>query len=357
MSFNDMRLQKMNNTKKNNGSVTIEASISLTFFLCVVISIAFFIKVIYTHEILQHALNQTALEISELSYLYYASGTSDFLDKSKEDIFQIMDKELSNGFPDMPEELKEDIRVIIENLAKEDLNKLFSYLAKRFMQSNLSNLVNGKTQQSDEVLEKLNIIDGIDGLDMSLSGFFNDSDDIELIVKYKVRIPVPIDIFSSFCLANRTVVKAWLYGDEAIEYKEDIWSLDNFTRGRKVRDMFGANLPFNFPVIARYEGGIATMIKSMDLTATSYQDVDAAERKIKEYINELLKYNGQQKPWGKDQIIIDPDDIKIKKLLLVIPENELKTDIENVLKDCNSYAYNNGILLEIKRYGYKADND
>ena len=96
----------MNNVKKSNGSVTIEASISLTFFLCVVISIAFFIKVIYTHEIVQHALNQTALEISELSYLYYASGISNFLDESKEDIFQIMDRELSSNFPDIPEEIK-----------------------------------------------------------------------------------------------------------------------------------------------------------------------------------------------------------------------------------------------------------
>ena len=259
-----------------------------------------------------------------------------------------------------PEDDNYEIIAEIENLAEDDLNKLFSQLAKWFMQSNLSNFVNGEikqSQQSDRLLEKLNIIGGIDGLDMSLSTFFNDSDDIELIVRYKVKIPVPINIFSSFCLANRAVVKAWLYGDEVIENKEDIWSLDNFTRGRKVREMFGANLPFNFPVIARYEEGVATMIKSMDLTAATYQDADAARRKINDYIKELLKYNGQQKPWGHDQIVIDPYDIKTKKLLLVVPENELKTDIENVLKDCYTYACNNGILLEIKRYGYKADND
>ena len=57
---------------KNNGAVTI-ASIVLPLFICSLINSVFH-KVVYTHEIIQHALNQTANEISQLSYIYHASG-------------------------------------------------------------------------------------------------------------------------------------------------------------------------------------------------------------------------------------------------------------------------------------------
>ena len=130
---------------------------------------------------------------------------------------------------------------------------------------------------------------------------------------------------------------------------EDIWSLSNFQRGLKIRRIFGANLPNSFPVIARYDAGKAVMIKSMDLTAASYQKGDTAERTLKGYLKELKKYQGQEKPWGSDSIVIRNEDIKQKELILVIPQNNVNAN-EMLLKDIVTYADSIGINMIIERH-------
>lgn len=344
---------KKNNKKGNTrGSVTIEASIVLPFFLCVVITVAFFIKVIYTHEIIQHALNQTANEISQLSYIYHISGINEFFGEFEEELFQKPDGEL-NKLPDIPEELREELYALIKGMYEDDLNKLFSTLAKIYMRKYF---MSSEAKDPDERLRKLNIDGGIDGLDMSMSGFFaNDRNDIDLVVKYMIDIPIPIKIFPPLCFIQRAAVRAWLYGDEKIESEEDIWSLDNFTRGRKIREIFGANLPFNFPVIAKFSSGTATMIKSMDLTAKSYQEPEITSKKIQVYINELAEYNGQEKPWGQGGIVIKREEINKKELLLVIPENPIGNGVIKSLEECKIYASGRGVVLRIERYGYKKE--
>jgi hypothetical protein len=334
---------------KNNGAVTIEASIVLPLFICVALSIAFFIKVVYTHEIIQHALNQTANEISQLSYIYHASGVKSI----EEEIFQNIGNEVGE-LEDIPEELRDMLYSVIKGIYEDDFNRLCSTLTKIYMGKYFTD---GEIKDPDKKLKKLNIDDGMNGLDMSMSSFFvDDKNDIDMIVRYKIDIPVPIKIFPPLHFVQRATVKAWLFGDEIInDNEEDIWSLDNFTRGRKIRKMFGANLPFNFPVIARFNSGTAVMIKSMDLTAKSYQMSEAVKKKVELYINELAGYPGQENPWGKDGIVIKREDIKVKQLLLVIPENPVVKEVMESLEECIIYARGVGVLLSIRKYGYKKD--
>jgi hypothetical protein len=231
---------------KNNGAVTIEASIVLPLFICVALSIAFFIKVVYTHEIIQHALNQTANEISQLSYIYHASGVKSI----EEEIFQNIGNEVGE-LEDIPEELRDMLYSVIKGIYEDDFNRLCSTLTKIYMGKYFTD---GEIKDPDKKLKKLNIDDGMNGLDMSMSSFFvDDKNDIDMIVRYKIDIPVPIKIFPPLHFVQRATVKAWLFGDEIInDNEEDIWSLDNFTRGRKIRKMFGANLPFNYNFYTSY---------------------------------------------------------------------------------------------------------
>lgn len=260
----------------NKGSVTMEASIVLSIFICVAISIAFFIKLVYTHEIMQHALNQTANEMSQLSYLYHVSGIKDI----EEEIFQNLDEEIGKIYV-IPENLRDMLHSVIKGMYEDDFNRLCSILTKIYMEKYFID-VDNKTEDPDKKIKRLNINDGMSGLDMSMSSFFEDDiNDIDIVVRYKIDIPVPIKIFPALHIVQRATVKAWLFGDEIIDNnEEDIWSLDNFTRGKKIREIFGANLPFNFPVIARFNSGTATMIKSMDITTKSYQNPEMVKRKL-----------------------------------------------------------------------------
>ncbi|HOJ09667.1 MAG TPA: TadE/TadG family type IV pilus assembly protein [Clostridiales bacterium] len=346
---------------KDKGSVTLEAAIAIPVFISVIMSISLFIKVIYTHEIIQNAISHTANELASLSYIYHASGIeglhNEILEKFK-DIPDIhIEVDSSTDIPaefDIPPELREILYNVLKGIYEDSFNQLCIPIARLCSKKYLTTY---EVKDPDNRLRMLDIIDGFKGLDFSMSEFFEEDDNIDIVVRYKVKIPAPVRIFPSICIIQKASVRAWLGGDEIIEKDEkgedDIWSLDNFSRGRKIRELYGANLPFNLPVIARFEKGTATMIKSMDLTADSYQEPELVSKKVELYINELLGYQGQEVPWGKDQIIIKPGDIKVRQLILVIPGNPIEPKVINTLEECRLKAGTEGIILKIEKYGYK----
>jgi hypothetical protein len=129
--------------------------------------------------------------------------------------------------------------------------------------------------------------------------------------------------------------------------------LGNFQRGLKIRSLFGANLPNGFPVISKFDSGTATLIKSMDLTAESYQDSGIVRDKLIEYIAKLAAYSGQPEPWGSDGITIRSEDIERKELLLVIPENPVAPEVIRAVEECGAYAALKGLDMKVVKYGTK----
>jgi len=376
------------------GSVTVEAAIALPIFLCVVISIVFIIKIIYVNGMIQHALMETADEMASTAYIYHVSGLRDLHDtarnsiNSRSDVFKehidtvfdtynsITDLSGSIGqgtgnltdttidaaknISDNPlDELKNAAAYISRGSFNDVKTELLTPLAKQYMKKYLAS---GSSLEVGKRLEALNILGGMDGLDFNDSGFFEDeNEDIDIVVRYTMDFPVPIKILPKLEFVQSATARAWMGGDETkgvidegnSSTADDIWSLGNFERGRKIRTAFGGSLPDNFPVIARYEAGTATMIKSMDLTAKSYQSSANVKKELEENISNLAEYKGQNEPWGSSDIVIKSVDIKRKELILVIPKNEITAQIEDALQDCVKKAVSEGITLKIERYGMK----
>lgn len=409
---------------KNKGSITVEASIILPIFISAVLTIAFLIKLVYIHEVIQHAINETAGQMASYSYFYHISGVQGIQDaarnglKSKSQLFQehagtIIDTyEYLHSAPSL---IKGDIAKAGEALEKGDLDKarnavsdsneileetkgnlkstadvlkeasknpvqelkslacifaegafedvktevcipVVSFYIKKYLKADNNRSV-------DENIKSFNIINGFEGLDFSESSFFEDeNDNIDIIVKYKVEIPVPFKAFPSLSMVQRATVKAWLGGNDADNLEglktsdsEDIWSLNNFQRGNKLRSIFGANLPSTFPVISSFDSitGRAMMIKSMDLTADSYQNKAELEKTINDYIKKLVKFDGQEKPWGEKGIIIRKSEIKTRELVLVIPKNPVKPEIKRAIDEYIINAASRGITLKVEEYGMK----
>ena len=69
---------------RERGSITIEASISLTAFLFAMIGLLFFIRVSRVQAAIQYSLNTAAQSISQYTYLYYAAGLYDLEQDIKE---------------------------------------------------------------------------------------------------------------------------------------------------------------------------------------------------------------------------------------------------------------------------------
>jgi len=78
----------------------------------------------------------------------------------------------------------------------------------------------------------------------------------------------------------------------------NVWNLSPFERGRQIESSVGRNLipVWNYPVIDSFDNGAATSIKSIDLNASSYQNMSTLNRTLTRYIDSLSNFNGRD--WG-----------------------------------------------------------
>jgi hypothetical protein len=372
------------NRETQRGSVTVEAAIVVPAFLCVIISIVFLLKAVYIREIIQHAIDEAARELSTYSYVSYAAGLNDLHDSIDSSLNQgsktfdthvssILDsyRDLNSVFGALNTireissnplgELKNIVCKVSDNVFEdiktENMIPIIDMLVKKHL--SYGEIQETETEMVDDDLKKLNISNGFDGLDFSKSRILKDEDkNIEIVVEYVLKLPLPLNVLPEMRVTQKAVSKAWLGGDNARKpVEEDIWSLDNFSRGKRVREIFKANLPWSFPGISSFYSGKAVLIRSMDLTALSYQTDNAVKERICEYVDALVSYQGQEVPWGSEKIIIEESEIRSRQLILVIPRNQVKKEILGALNYCRHYAQNKGISLKIEYYGYKYIKD
>ena len=73
--------------------------------------------------------------------------------------------------------------------------------------------------------------------------------------------------------------------------KGSVWDIASITkRGLAIEERLGGNLPKNFPVIDKLENGVATSIKSIDVTAKSYRAGTNLLSTLNGYINKLADF-------------------------------------------------------------------
>lgn len=332
------------------GSITLEAAVFLPFFICVIVSIVFLVKIVYIQEFVRRAAAETAEDMASHSYLIYRSGINNTLE---EWVAQGFDKGLTGSVSNeggMPAALLE----WLSGIAKEELTdgirtQMMMPVVRPLLKKHLSG---PRGQGAHEYLLSLGIEGGYRGLDLSGSEFLcNGTDDVLICIGYDIRIPVPFRIAGKLHFRQQACSRAWMGGDMPSD--EDIWALDNLSRGKRIREIFGANLPWGFPGISSFKNGTAVLIRSMDITAVSYSSPKQVEETVNGYTDKLADYRGQAVPWGREKIVIKPGDISSRKLLLVIPSNELSGDVEQAIQRSRRYAVSKGIILEIRRYGRK----
>lgn len=132
--------------------------------------------------------------------------------------------------------------------------------------------------------------------------------------------------------------------------QDDIWSLSNFTRGQIFRDKYGANLPFNFPVIAAWDGETATAIKSMDLTAPGYSSSSCTTARLERHLVALANFQGARLT-NKGREYLVPARINRKQLILVIPNNHPQWFDQSQQDEWLRLAANYSIQLMIRKDG------
>jgi hypothetical protein len=97
------------------------------------------------------------------------------------------------------------------------------------------------------------------------------------------------------------------------------WKLGWAARGIYFSRLLGANLPDTFKVIDAFSIGVATSIKSIDLTAATYQSAVRLTHRLNEYIDKLALYDG-----GKMGIFkVESAKITGRVLSLAVPKGSM----------------------------------
>ena len=126
---------------------------------------------------------------------------------------------------------------------------------------------------------------------------------------------------------------------------QSVWKLDPLKRGQEIEKMLGRSpqLTQNFPVIDRFENGVATSIKSIDLGAKSYQNVGTLSSTVKGYVSELANWQGVAR-WGGTGI--RPDEIMGRELLLAIPQGATQAQLA-ALQQIQKWASTVGVNVNL----------
>jgi hypothetical protein len=396
--------------KYSKGSITVEAAIVVPIFICIIMSIVLLIRVVYIQGVMQHAINETAREISTYSYIYSISGIQKAHDNTQEKLddntgleeyfaqaveaynavykstsqspesnenYTIVDisliKErldsLENSLDNSREEVLQ-VTKLIEDIFK-DPKKAFISMAyligdgsfnafkTKYVSEPVATVFVKKFLNQDGVdantrLISMSVVDGFDGLDFSQSKLFEDNKTVDIVVRYRIKNILPIKIIPDINLIQRSTVKAWLDGeDENAADKQNsgtnVWDLAPLKRGVRIQQELGRNLPDRFPVISKFEQGTAVMIKSIDLEETTYHKPANLRSKVNGFISELMEF----KSGSYMDTTVKAEDIKNKKLIIVVPEGTISPDIQKTFDECIRRA-GGDIVIEIKEYGRKS---
>ncbi len=341
------KIAKMQNCR---GSITVEAAILLPVFIAAIMTFVFIIKVYYVHEIMQQAITSACEEMSLYSLLYYETNADELI-SSLEKFTSSQKADNTSG--------DTWIAPIIEQFGKDASD----YVRAQVVLVPISKILVKKNLEVsyfdnvDNRLRLLNLKDGFEGIDFSSSRMLADDKSIDIIISYKMSFPFLKEFIPEIKITQMASSYVWAGEAGAQNAGEEaevtcVWNMSNINRGREIRKLQEANLPFNFPSIAIFKNGTATSIKSLNIDDTYYKNANNLKNKLLMYINKLEEFQGGE----SGGVTIEKWQIYKKELRLIIPQTELMANQQQTINECIQVAKKKGIdLVIIKAYGKEQD--
>ena len=352
--------------RREKGALTIEASIAYPIFLMVIVTILYLMRIVYTYGLVQHAVSQTAKELSMYTYIYQVTGLNDLrgdVDSStagrteqfNSDVGEVValyetfsSGDFSGSYEGTtnPVEILKNIGSVLLGEGSRELNsQFFQLVVKPLMEGYIGADANGNS--ADARLKALRVIGGFDGLDFSSSRFFEDGATVDLVVCYTIDPLFPIDIMPEINLANRAMVRGIKgnnvftneapkdEGEKTEEEKEkkSVWDEPNAAdRGKLIQEQEGVrNLPDTFPAFSAFDAstGTATAEMSMDLRSDSYQSTTGVVNTMRAECNKMINYRTST----RDNVTVKAEDIQQKVLIIYIPSSTENRTIDRSAYD------------------------
>ncbi len=110
---------------------------------------------------------------------------------------------------------------------------------------------------------------------------------------------------------------------------------------QKILSVWVGNFPAGFRVIDRFDNGVATSIKSIDLNAPTYQNAQALSSRLNSYVDSLAGWQGQTTPYGG--VVIQPSQVTARTLQVAVPTGSMSAAQQGVFNAAAQRAQSLGI--------------
>jgi hypothetical protein len=116
-----------------------------------------------------------------------------------------------------------------------------------------------------------------------------------------------------------------------------------FERMTGTKGLFSAKGINNFPVIDAFYNGVATSIKTLEVTAKSYLKGNAVFNKLAGYVDDLAGFSGQR--WAGE--VVEETAIKSRVLEIGIPRGATSAQVGQI-NSAVEYAASKGVQLKVR---------
>lgn len=263
--------------KREHGAITIEAIISLSTFMFAIVTLLAIVNICLVQAKIGIAINTTAKELSQYSYLYAttglnksheaiadgAKGTQDQIDGvigdvgtvfteiqnigqktekiQEQDISSLLDEietsgnniqtagiSLKSTFEEIAKDPKQAAMGLAKILANDGWNLAMSFVAEGLSKGLCQkNLIAEKGGSVESYLKSLGVVPSstgsyLDGLDFSGSTIFpSGSSEIRVRVSYDVKVIALLPIDFSFHFCQTAITHGWLTGEDSYKSSSD----------------------------------------------------------------------------------------------------------------------------------------
>ncbi len=318
---------------KSKGSISIEAAICSVFVAMFFAFVMSLLQYVYVYKTVQDAIIDVAGEFSCYSAILHESGLDSLSDTVKNRLLE------KTGALDN-DELLPLVKVA---------DTAFEFIDTTAYNALVEELVAAKIEKK-RLAGRLTFDIEITGL--SGSEYFKDGIGFKIVAKCKTKSMLPLAIIGiegygiNVCVCGNS----WTSGSVSKYSVEDInvWSLDNFKRGKVLEQVFGSNLPFDFPTIDIYnkEEKSITAIRSIDHTKKTYLKKGAIEKELLLQIDKLSAFTEGH----SGDIYVKAGDYTTKKIILVMPENRMTQEQSFELATASTKALSQGIDIKTEFY-------
>ena len=213
--------------KEENGAIIVEAALSLSFFIFALIIVYSMVHFALAQARISAALNSTAKEISQYSYVYDLTGLNEkqanlaanggaaecVLSDNLSQINGVYDafKGIASGTMSIisnPENTESFLYYVLNQGIDQVKGDLTGVVARLLMRKHFGS-------DPDKFLKGLGIKDGMSGLSFIKTRIFREGEDNDIIldVRYKVQIFKLLDFDMSLNFENCAQTRAWVGAD------------------------------------------------------------------------------------------------------------------------------------------------